>query len=610
MLEQDEDDDEVGKACLAVLSQLVSGLLAALACLADPEDCPGRAGDCLALLSRTCGARVLETALPLVAQHLGAQDWRQAYSAVIALACLGSCPGQAANMARHVGALGPGLLAHSSPAVRQATGWALTQLCSLQPVRPLQGEEAPWLDLLSLASQALTTSHELAERACSALSCLALHLAHPSAGHLIPKVLDHLLPLLLNLTTLPSLLLPALSALEDLATLCPPESHQLLLVPISSLLDLLALPPAGSPACLCSCLLSLLRLLQPPQLAEQAPRAATLLLPLLHLPEAEEEALACLGPVVEALGPSALPLVPTLLPQLSRTISQDQDPGLARAGLGLTGDLYRALGPLLAPHSDPLLQGLLTRLASTGPQPVLLLALTDVVLGLEHYFSRYSEALLGLLEQALETDLDLLGPSLELYGALMQGSKEQEDTMVLLSAHFSRMLALCSAAAGSPSSSQDVVGPALGLLGDLAPALGHLGPGVQDWVADLLTRGEEAEEEETRTLATWARREVERVTGSQASVARVSRRGEGGEVVYSMRVTVTNRQFVTQEVESSSVTLRLRPGGGVEEVVEATVRVPGQQEEEKTEERRRSRKRVIKAEDTPSKRWRVDSEED
>ena len=80
----------------------------------------------------------------------------------------------------------------------------------------------------------------------------------------------------------------------------------------------------------------------------------------------------------------------------------------------------------------------------------------------------------------------------------------------------------------------------------------------------------------------------------------------------SMRVTVPSRQFVTQEIESESVTLRLRPGGGVEEREEecqATVRIP--QPRGASEERRRSRKRGVRTgEEQRSKRWRMDSEEE
>ena len=71
-------------------------------------------------------------------------------------------------------------------------------------------------------------------------------------------------------------------------------------------------------------------------------------------------------------------------------------------------------GTQLAPHSDPLLQGLLNHLASTGSQPALL-ALTDAVLALGPHFSRYARALVDLMGQVIwPWDCDLLKPSLEL----------------------------------------------------------------------------------------------------------------------------------------------------------------------------------------------------
>ena len=65
----------------------------------------------------------------------------------------------------------------------------------------------------------------------------------------------------------------------------------------------------------------------------------------------------------------------------------------------------------------------------------------------------------------------------------------------------------------------------------------------------------------------------------------------GGDAVYCTRVTVTSRQFVTQEVESENVTLNLRLGGGVEgrEECKATVRIP--QPRRDSERRKKGRKR-------------------
>ena len=57
-------------------------------------------------------------------------------------------------------------------------------------------------------------------------------------------------------------------------------------------------------------------------------------------------------------------------------------------------------GTQLAPHSDPLLQGLLNHLASTGPQPTLL-ALTDAVLALGPHFSHCAGALVDMAGQGI-----------------------------------------------------------------------------------------------------------------------------------------------------------------------------------------------------------------
>ena len=66
--------------------------------------------------------------------------------------------------------------------------------------------------------------------------------------------------------------------------------------------------------------------------------------------------------------------------------------------------------------------------------------------------------------------------------------------------------------------------------------------------------------EDTRSLASWTRTEAGRVMGATSTVKRARMEEEERGRVNSMRVTVPSRQFVTQEIESESVTLRLTPG--------------------------------------------------
>merc|ERR1711915_983689 len=52
-----------------------------------------------------------------------------------------------------------------------------------------------------------------------------------------------------------------------------------------------------------------------------------------------------------------------------------------------------------------------------------------------------------------------------------------------------------------------------------------------------------------------------------------------GEVYYSMKITVSNKQYITQNIETENVTIRLKPSTAMESEsecnhVEATVRLP------------------------------------
>ena len=427
------------------------------------------------------------------------------------------------------------------------------------------------------------------------------------------QVLAHFFPLLLHLAGSPTLALPALVALEDLAPLASTSAqcHQLLADSVSYLLDMLgsASCPNSHRSIIVACLHSLLPLLPSDQLAEKAGRAASLLLPLLSsLPEAEEDILACLGPVVESLGPSCLPILPSLLPPLCQAIGQEGRDILVSVALGLLGDLSRALGPQFAPYCTSIMPYLLSCLTLSGPNSDLLFCLSDIVLALGSAFTPHCSSLLALLSP--NPGPHLREASMELYGSLLQAGKEDAELKTLLQPHTETMASLCSQVAeGGEEMTEKEVLVALGLLGDLASVMGDLS-WQETWVEQLIRRGEEEGGEEAKRLAGWAKVELEKVSGSQACVMKkacMEEIGEDGDVVYSMRVTVTSRQFVTQEVESESVTLRLRPEGGVREVasVEATLKLPPPREE-----LRRSRKRPVREGGGPAKRWREEEEEE
>ena len=184
--------------------------------------------------------------------------------------------------------------------------------------------------------------------------------------------------------------------------------------------------------------------------------------------------LCCLVCVVEAHGTSVLPVLPSLLPTLLHTSIQQQEPSPATAALGLLGDLCRALGAQLAPHSDPLLQGLLNRLASTGPQAALL-ALNDAVLALGPHFSRYAGALVDLMGSGPGTVAcwSCTGPG--------QTAREEETVRDMLAPHSDRMLALCREVARDTTAPESLLARALGLLRDMALTQGDLGARRTGW---------------------------------------------------------------------------------------------------------------------------------
>merc|ERR1719234_1755218 len=385
----------------------------------------------------------------------------------------------------------------------------MKQVSSLLPLHSSlmpHDERVPILGLLGLIAQALSGPADLVEDSCRSLSHLAPHLAHPSeASHVLPQVLAHFIPLLLDLASgSPTLALPALVALEDLAPLAStsPQCHQLLSDSVAYLLDMLV-----SASCcpnIVACLHSLLPLLPSDQLAEKAGRAASLLLPLLSsLPEAEEDVLACLAPVVESLGPSCLPILPSLLPPLCQAIGQEGRDILVSVALGLLGDLSRALGPQFAPYCTSIMPYLISCLSASGPNSDLLFCLSDIVLALGSAFTPHCSSLLALLPP--NPGPHLREASMELYGSLLQAAKEDAELKTLLQPHTETMASLCCQVAQGDKEemTEKEVLVGLGLLGDLASVMGDLGWQEETWVEQLIRRGEEEGGEEAKRLAGW-----------------------------------------------------------------------------------------------------------
>ena len=265
---------------------------------------------------------------------------------------------------------------------------------------------------------------------------------------------------------------------------------------------------------------------------------------------------------------------------------------MCRAVVGLLADLFATLGHAMEPGlATTLAHSLLAALASEAAAPELradlVAALGEVVLTSRHL--ALAEDLVSLV---LRPGLAPAAATLQLLSAVLQSSMSDavKQTLKLNSGTILRLIF-------SPPSDDEQLRASLGLLGDLAcnlPQLLTAGEGAAaEELRQLVAAGRDSGDTGTRELASWAAQQLAAVLPASARAEKRARLA--GEVFYSVSVQVgdsyvatvhyditepppqvSNKQYITQNIETESVTIRLPGPGQVIQCSEvaATVSLP------------------------------------
>ena len=256
-----------------------------------------------------------------------------------------------------------------------------------------------------------------------------------------------------------------------------------------------------------------------------------------------------------------------------------QDTQVSLAAVGMIGDLYSKTSELMPVAStDSFVQNLLGILRTTeteglGLRSESLATLTDILLNTGDSGRYVSETVSVVLQTNILHSSETVQAGLELVSALLQISPSQS----LLASWAGRILsALLEVLQAQPDPADSLVRRCVGILGDLAlhhPAT-FSGLSVRDigTLRTTVTTGESSDSKQTRDLSQWAGRQLLNVYNN--NVEMISAQGEGEEenhsvvkkaklssssVFYNVRVTVTNKQFITQNIETENVTIKLSP---------------------------------------------------
>ena len=311
-----------------------------------------------------------------------------------------------------------------------------------------------------------------------------------------------------------------------------------------------------------------------------------------------EDALLLLRALVDQLGCDMRDYIPNIVNVVQHYTQYLEDTPVSVAAVGLIGDLYSKVSELMpAATTDNLVENLLTILVTgeregPGLRSEVLASLTDILLHTGQPARYLSEAVQVVLQSEILLSGETAGQAgLDLLSSLLQISPSQS----LLTPWAGRILASVLELLQSQSDpSGGLVRRSVGVLGDLAlhhpQSFSGLSQTDVGTIRTVLTTGERSESRQTRDLSQWAGRQllniynnnVEMITGEQENHAAVKKAKvcSSSSVFYNVKVTVTNKQFITQNIETENVTIKLSPPVLPPVIecsdVEATVKLPRQ----------------------------------
>ena len=271
-------------------------------------------------------------------------------------------------------------------------------------------------------------------------------------------------------------------------------------------------------------------------------------------------------------------------------------PQVSMAAVGMIGDLYTRASPLMSPYSDTLVQNILTILTSSeaeaGLKSVSLASLSDIVLHtdygiyVEHIFNVIFNSDILQTKETLLEGLSLLSSLVHISGS------EHEQAQSCLASYSERMLTtVIDLIQTERDLCDNAVRSVVGILGDLASRQPHIFSGLSQLnirsIRQLVIKGQTSDNTKTKAVSVWAARQLLNIYNNNVEMADqqeghliVKKAKVCDEVFYDVRVTVTNKQFITQNIETENVTIRLAPSVLPPVIecsdVEATVKLPRQ----------------------------------
>ncbi|XP_066060905.1 importin subunit beta-1 [Chamaea fasciata] len=248
----------------------------------------------------------------------------------------------------------------------------------------------------------------------------------------------------------------------------------------------------------------------------------------------QEDALMAVSTLVEVLGGEFLKYMDAFKPFLGIGLKNYAEYQVCLSAVGLVGDLCRALQSNILPFCDEVMQLLLENLGNENVhrsvKPQILSVFGDIALAIGGEFKKYLDVVLNTLQQASQAQVDksdydmvdylneLREGCLEAYTGIIQGLKGDQENVhpdvMLVQPRVEFILSYIDHIAGDEDHTDGVVACAAGLIGDLCTAFGKdvlKLVEARPMIHELLTEGRRSKTNKTKTLATWATKELRKL---------------------------------------------------------------------------------------------------
>lgn len=525
------------------------------------------AGVCLMLMASCCEDDVVPHVLPFVQKHISDQDWRYRDAAVMAFGSIleGPDPQKLKPIVEHAMPMLIELLKDSSVVVRDTAAWTVGRVCELLPDSVI--DEKTLNSLLHALVEGLTAEPRVASNVCWAFSSLA-EAAYDNADttdenaepqtYCLSSYFETVVEKLLVTTDRSdgnqnNLRNAAYEALMEMVKNSPKDCYAIvqkttliILEKLDRVLQMENIMVASDKAqytdlqsLLCATLQSVLRKVTPEDAPKISDQVMSALLRMLQSSTnvktggVQEDVLLAISTLVEVLGENFLNYMEAFKPYLCVSLKNFEEYTVCLAAVGLVGDLCRALGQKMLPYCDEVMMMLLENLGNStvhrSVKPQILSVFGDIALAIGPYFKNYLEYVLNTLQQASQaqvdkTDYDMIdylnelrGGCLEAYTGIVQGLKGEGDApngdINLIQPQVGHIMSFIEHIALDEDHSDENVAAACGLIGDLCTAFGSSMLQLVDKepITSLLTKGRRGKASKSRTLATWATKEIRKL---------------------------------------------------------------------------------------------------